>query len=336
MEPRKTLPKTAIPRLYFIDQQIAAGKYPNVPGLAKLYETSVSSINRDIAYMRDMLNAPIKYDFFKKGFYYTEKTFRLSAAYATADDLLALDMAKNLMELYRETPIHDAAKNLLKSISAPLQEMQNAQWYKDRVIIPKTIAVRIDPDIWHKLINSLQKNLVIKFQYHDTEVKNTDYQNKKPKLAIRSVRPYQLLFDHSAWYLSGYDEDRKTKRIFALSRISNVTLTEKNFIIEENFDYRNSEGVSYFGVYAKAEAHKFIVEITGDTRWIKERQWAEDQLIKEVKNGIRISFTSNQFDKVLIWILSQGADACPIMPKILVERWSEIVREMAKNASVRH
>ena len=95
--PRKTLPKTALPRLYFIDREIASGKYPNAPALAKKYETSLSSINRDIAYMRDMMNAPIDYDFYKKGFYYTEKTFRLPAAYATADDLLALGMAKNLL-----------------------------------------------------------------------------------------------------------------------------------------------------------------------------------------------------------------------------------------------
>ena len=69
MKPRKNLPKTSLPRIYFIDRKIAEGSYPNAPELAKEYETSLSTINRDIAYMRDMLGAPIAYDFFRKGFY---------------------------------------------------------------------------------------------------------------------------------------------------------------------------------------------------------------------------------------------------------------------------
>jgi hypothetical protein len=35
MQSRKSLPKTALPRLYFIDREIASGKYPNAPALAK-------------------------------------------------------------------------------------------------------------------------------------------------------------------------------------------------------------------------------------------------------------------------------------------------------------
>jgi predicted DNA-binding transcriptional regulator YafY len=98
---RKRLPKTAFPRIYFIDEEIASGRYPNGPALARKYETSLSSINRDIAYMRDMFHAPIEYDFLKKGFYYTDPAFRLKAGgFASADDMLALDMAKELLELY--------------------------------------------------------------------------------------------------------------------------------------------------------------------------------------------------------------------------------------------
>jgi len=172
MQPRKSLPKTAIPRIYFIDQEIAAGRYPNAPSLAKKYETSLSSINRDIAYMRDMLGAPIEYDFFKKGFYYTESTFRLPAAYATADDLLALGMAINLMELYKDTPIHEAALNLLESISTPLQTEKKTNWFKDRIVIPKITPVKMDTDVWNSIVNGLKENRIITFNYQSNEKQN--------------------------------------------------------------------------------------------------------------------------------------------------------------------
>jgi predicted DNA-binding transcriptional regulator YafY len=90
MNTRKELPKTALPRIYCIDRQIASGAYPNTRELAETYETSEATISRDIEFMRNMLNAPIAYSREHNGYYYAEKTFRLSAGYATAEEMLAL------------------------------------------------------------------------------------------------------------------------------------------------------------------------------------------------------------------------------------------------------
>ncbi|MCL2804651.1 MAG: WYL domain-containing protein [Treponema sp.] len=332
MKSRKTLPKSAIPRIFFIDEEIASGKYPNVPYLAEKYETSQSSINRDINYMRDVMGAPIDYDYYKKGYFYYEKTFRLSTTYASAEDLLALDMAKSLMELYKDSPIHDAAMNLLESITVPLKNVQNSKWYKDRIIIPKAVTVPVDPFVWKCIVKGLQENLVITFFYQDAAEKDsTKYEVREDaKLKTRKIHPYQLLFDRSAWYLSGYDVDRKEKRMFALSRISCASATKEKFVLKANFDYRNSEGLSYFGVYAENKIYKFSIEITGDTRWISERQWAEDQKIQKTANGIKLSFTSNQFNKVMDFILSMTPRAKPIAPKILVDHWKAAIKEAGK------
>ena len=319
MQPRKRLPKTAVPRIYFIDQEIAAGRYPNAPSLAKKYETSLSSINRDIAYMRDMLGAPIEYDFFKKGFYYAEETFRLPAAYATSNDLLALGMAKNLMDLYRDTPIHEAALNLLESISTPLQTEKKTDWFKDRIVIPKITPVKMDTQVWNSIVNSLKENRIITFVYQHKENQNE-----------RRVHPYQLLFDKNVWYLFGLNEEKKQLRLYALSRITDVTLTDKKFTIPRDFDYRSQEGASYFGIFHGIKTYKFILEIKGDSRWIQERTWADDQKIKNIKGGIELSFTSNQLDKVLDFILSLTPIAKPLAPKVLVDSWEEKIREAAK------
>ena len=334
MQVRKSLPKTALPRIYFIDREIASGKYPNAPALARKYETSLSSISRDIAYMRDMMHAPIAYDFFKKGYYYTEKTYRLPAAYATADDLLALGMTKNLLDLYQNTPIHEAALNLLENILAPLHGEQNAEWFLDRIIIPKTASAQVDAETWNNIVIGLRENRVITFHYEDAQAERLYTREKAPKLKldIRRVHPYQLIFDRSNWYLYAFDEDRKELRLFSVARMNDVALKTETFTIKKDFDYRSMEGISYFGIYKGAQTNKFVIEITGDTRWIKERQWAEDQQIQKIKDGIKLSFTSNQFEKVLEWTLSQGAYAKPLAPKVFVELWKAIVRDMAKIA----
>jgi hypothetical protein len=38
-KPQKSLFRTALPRIYFIDKEIAAGNYPNTTTQAKGYET---------------------------------------------------------------------------------------------------------------------------------------------------------------------------------------------------------------------------------------------------------------------------------------------------------
>ena len=93
---RSSLPKTALPRILFIDREIASGKYPSSDELARKYETSLSSIGRDIAFMKYSLNAPIEYSAQHRGFYYTVPNYRIQAGFSGVEDLLALGMAKNI------------------------------------------------------------------------------------------------------------------------------------------------------------------------------------------------------------------------------------------------
>ena len=165
MKDRKSIPKTALPRIYFIDREIASGKYPNTSTLARDYETGTATISRDIEFMRDMMNAPIEYDYQRRGYFYTEKTFRLPAAFGSAEDMLALGLAKTLLGLCRNTPIYDAADQLMESITSPLGETDNTRWYEERIIVPPIASLQFSPDIWHGICEGLRKNRALKFEY---------------------------------------------------------------------------------------------------------------------------------------------------------------------------
>jgi len=141
METRKTLPRAVLARIYFIDRQIASGKYPNVNFLAKEYEVGTATIYRDIEYMRDFLHAPIEYSAKNRDWYYGEKSFRLPARFASAGDMLALGIAKSLLTLYKNTPLYESARRLLDNITSPLSSdeeanVKEAAWYENRIIVP--------------------------------------------------------------------------------------------------------------------------------------------------------------------------------------------------------
>ena len=335
--PREKLPKTALPRICFIDQKIASGTYPNAPALAKEYETSIASINRDIGYMRDMFHAPIKYDFLKKGYYYADPVFRLAAAFVGAEGILALSMVKELLELYKGTTIHEVALNLLECITAPFKGTKSADWFKDRIVIPRIVAAPVNKEAWNTLASAMRENAVVTFQYRkgNSPVEPDGRVTRragKVSCETRRVRPYQLLFDRTAWSLYAYDEDKNAMRMFSLSRVRDVHQTGDFFKLPPKFDYRAGEDRSYFGIFTGSKTCEIVIKIDGDAEWIREREWAPDQRIRETADGIELSFTSSQLQKTLEWILVQGPRARPIAPKELVEQWKQTVRAMAQRA----
>jgi predicted DNA-binding transcriptional regulator YafY len=322
MKTRKTLPKTALPRIYKIDEMIAGGKFPSTRQIAEAHETCMSSISRDIEFMRDSLGAPIEYDALHRGYYYSEKTFRLPGSFTTAENIQALGMAKTLLSLYRDTPLYSAAKNLLESITAPLVDQKNPGLYENRIVVPPIASSPVDPETWNIITTGLRDNRIITFMYRGTY--DEDY---KP----RRVRPYQLLFDSGMWYLYGHAEERKAVRVFILSRIKEAALTQTAFTLPPNFDYCSRADGSNFGVFAGEKKYRFSAAFYDESvLWVQERKWAADQVIEKTNEGVVITFTSTQYEKVLEWVLSRGCTAQPLEPEPLVEQWKFHIVEMAK------
>jgi predicted DNA-binding transcriptional regulator YafY len=325
METRKHMPRATLARIYSIERQIASGRYPNVNDLAKKYECGTATIYRDIEYMRNMLNAPIEYDAKQRGWYFSEKGFRLPARYAAANDMLALGMAKSLLELYKNTPLYDSAKRLLEEITAPLShddiaETEKSDWFENRIIVPSVASAPVKPEIWEIITSGLRDNRVVTFDYKG--IRDTD-------VNTRLVRPYQLLFDTGVWYLYGYSEEREATRLFSLQRIKNLALTNETFKLPPDFDYTIKNNNSHFGIF-EGEKKSYRVLFSNDVLpEIEERQWAEDQKITDAGDDrFFLDFSSTQFERVLSWVLSFGYSAAPIEPEQLVKNWEWHIREL--------
>jgi predicted DNA-binding transcriptional regulator YafY len=285
----------------------------------------VSTISRDIEFMRDQLLAPIEYDALNRGYYYTKKYYRLPAGFSSADDLLALGMAKSILSLYRETPLYEASSQLLESIIAPIASDGNRDWLDNRIVVPPVASAKVKPDLWKIIVEGLKENRVITFDYRGTW--DEEYQNRR-------VRPYQLLFDSGVWYLYGFAEERKATRIFSLSRMKNAVLGKDRFALPQKFSYSDSAGGSYFGVFIGQEKYSFAIDCYEEAAvFAGDRQWAADQKITEIDGGVSIGFTSTQYDKVLKWVLSNGSFAVPKKPKKLIDDWKWHIAEMRKLVS---
>jgi hypothetical protein len=59
-------------RYVWFDAAIRKGTYPNASALAREFELSVKTAQRDVDFMRDRLNCPLVYDKSRKGYYYRD------------------------------------------------------------------------------------------------------------------------------------------------------------------------------------------------------------------------------------------------------------------------
>ena len=320
---RASIPRLALKRIVFIDREIASGRYPSAGEMAEKYGASIATIYRDIELMKD-INAPIDYDAFHRGWYYTKPNYRIPFSFSGAENLLALNMAKNIFAIYKDTPIYDAANNLLDTITAPLAADGNSDWYENRIVVPQTPTAPVQTDVWNLITKALRENRILTFEYLGAN--DDDF---KP----RRVRPYQLLFDTGVWYLYGYAEERKGLRVFSLCRMKNLNLTREPFTLPNDFDYRTNTKGSYFGVFSGQKKYRFkIAFYDHSVVWVKDRQWADDQKITETDDGIIISFTSTLFEKVAEWVMSRGCNARPLEPELLVNFWFNQIDQMKKMA----
>jgi predicted DNA-binding transcriptional regulator YafY len=114
-------------------------------------------------------------------------------------------------------------------------------------------------------------------------------------------------------------------RLFSLSRIKNILLTNERFSLPKDFDYSTKNDGSYFGLYIGQKKHYRIALSPSASVDIQERKWAADQKIETPENrtGIIIDFSSTQYHKVLAWVLSFGINAQPVEPPELVADWKK-------------
>lgn len=73
---------------------LCAALHPTRRSLAERFETSVSTIQRDLDYMRDQMGLPIGFDPVRNGYQYTEKVTHFPTLQIAGGELVALCVAR--------------------------------------------------------------------------------------------------------------------------------------------------------------------------------------------------------------------------------------------------
>lgn len=309
-------------RLLFIDRKIREKLYPNCSSLAGEWEASPKTIQRDLEYMRDTLNAPLIYSAKNREYYYSEEQYHLPAINIKESDLFAIFLADKLLEQYEGTPIYNSLRSIFKKIEDSLPDNTVIRPSSDHslftVIAPFSTVIL--PEVLEIVFEGLRSSSTLDIEYQ--------VPGKVP--VSRRIDPYHGVRYEGDWYVVGFCHLRCEIRTFSLSRILNAKKSNNKFAKPNHFDFRIFSG-NHFGVHwGKNDIDVKILFNKEAAAYIKERQWHPSQILEYNSDGsVILSMTVNHILELKRWILSWGETAQVIEPPSLVENVRKSILSMS-------
>ena len=293
-----------IDRLIGIITILQQNKKVTAPYLAKKFEVSRRTINRDI---EDICRAgiPIVTTQGKGGGISIMDGFNLDTTVFTTEELQAILIGLKSIDSVSHTSNCEriASKITGKDSVIPLSDnilIDLSSYYKD------SLATKIE-----LLKKAMSQKRLIGFHY---------YYNKGE--ADKLIEPYLIMFKWSSWYIFGFCTERQEFRMFKLNRLWNLHITETEFIprmIPEqsmDFDSRIPDDYMITAIFDSSEKYRLIEEY--GTECYTETE--EGRLL------FRRGFTNK--DVMISWILGFGDKVEVIEPMEIREQIKRIAQNM--------
>lgn len=311
--PRGGLTRPPLFRIHRIHEAVHSGGFPNCSELAMKLEVTPKTIQRDVTYMRDLLNLPIEYDPARHGFHYTRDTSDFPIFETTADQLAGLFLARTALEAVRNTPLAQTMREVFAKLTQGIEGRVSFSWGDlDEAFSRKTVEVHPrDVKVFGSLAESVVKRHEVTFDYRKLSSESAE---------SRRVRPYHVGEVEGGWYLIAYDLAREALRTFALPRVSRLKVTSKKFERPVEFDGKTHLAGSFgvWNVAGDSTRHQVRVELSNYAAQLaRERRWHPSQEITALNaKGTRlvVRFEVGRLEEVLRWVLSFGRQAKVLGP----------------------
>ncbi len=299
-------------RVFWIDHEIRAGRFPNATTIAEHFEVSTKTAQRSLEFMRSRLRLPLEYSAERRGWYYNEPVYGLTAVELTEGELVAILLAEKLARQYRDTAIgkhiEEAFAKVLSAVTNIISVDLNA------LAEAYSFEAAATTEAAHETIRHLSRAIKERLR-----IEMTYFTAARGDLTHRQADPLHLRNSGGEWYLIAWDHLRQGPRDFLVSRIRELTVTDQRFDGPAGFDLEEYLQ-SGFGMFRGGQLHE--VEIIFDeyqARWIRERsKFHPSEEREELPDGrlvLRMKVTA--LDGVMRFVMQYGSHATVIGPEEL-------------------
>ncbi len=295
------------------------------------YTVSPRTIDDDIFAMRNDLSlgyeAPIVYDRYKGGYYYSNPKYSIDKLPINDDEMNALSFASALLQQFKNVEVFNKFAGAVDKISnaVKISKINQLQDVLPFIDFEKNPVIKGNEHL-DNLINAISKKTVVSFNYKPF-YKETSYKH--------TIHPYLLKEYRNRWYVIGWHNDLNDIRTYGLDRIIGEIKEEKDLIYRHNdFDYKEYFKNTIGLITMPDTPEEVILEFTmPEGNYVLTQPLHETQKTLELTEDIlRISLLVNLNYEFRTIVLSFGSQIKILMPEhFRQEIVTELERTIEKN-----
>ncbi len=317
-------------RFYKIDLLLHEQPGISFSALQDRLEVSRATLKRDLAYMKDRLNAPIVFDREVGGYRFDRAASPVGDAYElpglwfSAEEIHALLTMQHLLANLDTggllgphiQPLLARLSALLGSAASPAEEIQK------RIFVLNVGNREFHLEHFQTVGSALLNRKRLQIDY---------FAKGKGELSQREVSPQRLVYYRNNWYLDAWCHLRDDIRAFALDSIRRAEILEKKAKVVPAKSLDATLGAGY-GIFSGKDVRWATLRFTAErARWVAGERWHPQQQGRLLADGsYELKLPYSKDPELLMDILKFGADCTVLAPKELRERVAAEVRRMAE------
>jgi predicted DNA-binding transcriptional regulator YafY len=248
---------------------------------------------------------------------------------ATATELLALSMGRNLLLPLKGTPYWQGIESIWQKMRQTLPEPVWKHFTRRR----QSVLVRGTPAKSYQRQQGILATLNRAIQQHRAvEIEYQSLEQAQPQR--REIEPYALVLHQGSLYLVAAACDAPPEaalRHLKLDRFHRATPLDRRFRPRPDFDAEQHFADS-LGVYKSGRPQKFVIRFTSRAAvWIREDPWHPQQQIEERPGGeVIVTIPAAHELEVVSRVLAWGADAELLSPPASRRTMATLIGELAQ------
>ncbi len=312
-------------RFYKIDKLLRRPKLTTMADIIIELEVSKATVKRDLAYLRDRMNAPIIWDSGRRGYCYADapagqSKYSLPGLWFDRSEIYSLLIMENLIRKIQPDflsghidPLRERVRRILRGRQPEMEELAH------RIRIVSGSNPPVESEIFRKVAEALLTRKQI-FVCHLNRTANVS--------VPRHISPQRLVYYNEKWYLDSWCHLREGLRTFRLSYMTEVEITDDS-AVSIGADRLDAELQAGFGIFVGVDTQQAELRFSARlSPWIQREHWHSHQTMQTDDQGrLTLTLPFSNDPELIMRILSYGPDVEVLQPADLRAKISVRLQE---------
>jgi len=304
----------AFPNIYFIQQKLEEQLDVSV---------AIPTIHKDMQQMRQIYQAPIAFDNYKKGYHYTEKGFSINKFPLTQTEMQALGYSVALLNQLKGTQLFTQFQNAITKITEGYWYQKLAQNNENELNF-----LQIEEPLNYLPLQYWQICLEAIINLQTLQLSYQSFQQNVSKNYL--VSPYLLKEYRNRWYLIAYSHLKKQVITLALDRVQAIQPGTEAYFYDTQFNaqafFQYSIGITQ--VHTQTPQTVVLLFTPHQAAYIISQPLHASQQVKHTDRGVEVTLTVYLTVELKMAILGYGNQVKVLQPPELVNDIKATINQM--------